>query len=53
MRALVASATPPHVELDVAADPEPRPHHQALVAVKALSLNRGESGASSAPRPAP
>jgi NADPH:quinone reductase len=41
MRALVASARPPHVELDVAADPEPRPH-QALVAVKAFSLNRGE-----------
>jgi NADPH:quinone reductase-like Zn-dependent oxidoreductase len=41
MRAIVASATPPHFEFSEVPDPEPLPH-QALVEVKALSLNRGE-----------
>jgi NADPH:quinone reductase-like Zn-dependent oxidoreductase len=42
MRALVSSATPPHAELAEVAAPEPRPD-EALVAVKAFSLNRGDT----------
>jgi len=42
MRALVSSATPPHAELAQASDPQPLPH-EALVAVQAISLNRGET----------
>jgi NADPH:quinone reductase len=42
MRALVASATPPHAEL--AEVPEPVPNRdEALVDVRACSLNRGET----------
>jgi NADPH:quinone reductase-like Zn-dependent oxidoreductase len=42
MRALVASATPPHAELAEVDDPRPLPN-EALVAVSAISLNRGET----------
>jgi NADPH:quinone reductase-like Zn-dependent oxidoreductase len=41
MRALVATATPPYVEISDVPAPTPLPH-EALVEVKAISLNRGE-----------
>ncbi len=42
MRALLTTADPPHVELGDAPDPEPG-RGEALVEVRAISLNRGES----------
>src|SRR6201995_4401659 len=42
MRALVSSATPPHIELADVPDPQPLPS-EALVSVQAISLNRGET----------
>ncbi|MGI8413851.1 MAG: zinc-binding dehydrogenase [Solirubrobacteraceae bacterium] len=42
MRALVSSSTPPHAQLADVPDPQPE-RHQALVAVSAFSLNRGET----------
>jgi NADPH:quinone reductase-like Zn-dependent oxidoreductase len=41
MRALVSSSTPPGIEIGDVPDPTPR-HDEALVEVKAISLNRGE-----------
>jgi NADPH:quinone reductase-like Zn-dependent oxidoreductase len=41
MRALVSAATPPHAKLADVPDPEPL-RNEALVEVKAFSLNRGE-----------
>jgi NADPH2:quinone reductase len=42
MRALVSAPSPPYVECAEVPDPQPE-RHQALVEVKAFSLNRGES----------
>ncbi|HYZ82732.1 MAG TPA: zinc-binding dehydrogenase, partial [Solirubrobacteraceae bacterium] len=41
MRALVSCTAPPHAELADVAEPSPLPH-EAVVSVRALSLNRGE-----------
>lgn len=41
MRALLSLPSPPYVELAEAPDPEPE-HDEALVEIKAFSLNRGE-----------
>jgi NADPH2:quinone reductase len=41
VHALVSAQSPPYVELADVADPQPE-RHQALVEVKAFSLNRGE-----------
>jgi NADPH:quinone reductase len=42
MRALVSKTSPPFVEIADVPDPKPE-HDQALVEVKAISLNRGET----------
>lgn len=42
MLAITAANKPPHVELADVPDPEPQ-RHEALVEVRAISLNRGES----------
>ncbi len=42
MLAIVAAKDPPHAELAEVPDPEPQ-RHEALVDVRAISLNRGES----------
>lgn len=42
MRALVSKQSPPYAELAEVPDPKPE-HHEALVEVKAFSLNRGET----------
>ena len=42
MRALVSKASSPFAELAEVSDPRPE-HHEALVEVKAISLNRGET----------
>jgi NADPH:quinone reductase len=41
MRALVSCSEPPHAELADVAEPSPLPH-EAVVSVRAVSLNRGE-----------
>ena len=50
MRALVSSATPPLAELATVPDPSAR-HDEALVEVRAISLNRGETRRLEAMRP--